>query len=72
MKEKTEYKKLIGVSPCPCCGCTDIMMKIDYYGHLYTIYCHNIAECGITQTGFVTEEQAIKAWNRRVHSSESE
>ncbi len=61
----TEYKKLYGVLPCPRCGNTNIMMKIDYFRHLYTVYCHDIEKCGITQIGFTTEDEAIKVWNRR-------
>ena len=36
--EKEVYYKFTDAVPCPFCGCDDITIKSDYYGHYFTVY----------------------------------
>ena len=60
--EKEVYYKFTDAVPCPFCGCDDITIKSDYYGHYFTIYCHN---CFAMGPGKMTEAEAKQAWNHR-------
>lgn len=57
------------LKPCPFCGETSIYIErvVAYTptDHLCKVRCGNIPYCGTTQSGFYTEAEAIKAWNRR-------
>lgn len=62
MVEKTTFKSLEGMKACPFCNSKDIVLKSEYYGNLFTVYCHN---CFVRQSGYITEQQAIEKWNKR-------
>ena len=57
------------LKPCPFCGESSVHIEkhVAYTttGYLYLVRCSNIPFCGIRQTGFFTEEEAVEAWNRR-------
>lgn len=63
------------LKPCPCCGETSVRIEkhVAYTttGYLYRVRCSNIPFCGITQSGFYTEDEAIEAWNRRADNGHS-
>lgn len=50
------------LKPCPFCGGTNLTI-INVYGEEYYVDCSTCTTCG---PGGETEEEAIKAWNRRV------
>lgn len=58
------------LKPCPFCGGTSIyterVVAYTMTGCLYKVRCGNIPYCGVTQSGFYTEAEAIEAWNRRI------
>ena len=57
------------LKPCPFCAESSVHIEkhVAYTptGYLYLVRCSNIPFCGIRQTGFFTEEEAVEAWNRR-------
>jgi len=51
------------LKPCPFCGGEAIAEMNENWYWEYEVYC---TKCGATfQTSFDTEEEAVKAWNRR-------
>lgn len=62
-EEQTVYKNFLNAKECPFCGSADILIKSQYFGHLFSVYCRG---CMITQSGYTTEKEAKKAWNKRI------
>lgn len=60
------------LKPCPFCGGE---AKVKAYSNGYNIWFRVMCDdCGVAQdgirNGYYGEEQAIEAWNRRVHDGE--
>ena len=57
------------LKPCPFCGGDAIIhnFKPVHEKRLWYISCH---DCGIEQTNYLSEQEAIEAWNRRASDAD--
>ena len=60
----------IELKPCPFCGASKINIRIKA-GLFYIAYCNNNM-CGCSVAREMSEEKAIKKWNRRADDTEKE
>lgn len=63
--EKLTFKRFKDAERCPFCGSDDVVIKSEYFGHLFTPYCHN---CFAAGPGKPTEDEARAFWNRRANT----
>lgn len=58
-----EYRKDIGLKPCPFCGSVDVKVHIPYFtDDCYMVQCYG---CNCNTAIYMTADQAAGAWNRR-------
>jgi Lar family restriction alleviation protein len=62
-----EQEKVL--KPCPCCGGEAVLLT--EVGKNWGVPCVECKECGLRTNCGLTEEQAIKIWNRRMTSNAS-
>lgn len=53
----------LALQPCPFCGSSEVTLMWDPYNKRYFVRCPS---CYNQTALYITEESAVKAWNRRV------
>ena len=55
------------LKPCPFCGSNRVQIRTDDEGISWYIFCNN---CGAMCGYALSEDEVVKAWNRRAESEE--
>ena len=61
------------LKPCPFCGGIGTLFVVtDEIGYVFVTCAPSDNGCGATGPGGITEEEAIKAWNRRAKDEQTD